>query len=213
MKAESPHRLHSNLSIRSPRPPPKHSRTNTWASIAATAPANVNPLVKFTPEDAVRRNVTEVIGEQQPTINEDERVVWVQPWAPSRPLTDISNTIKGLGAIFSIAYAPSEQAVCIIFQHARCTAQFLQDHAEYVSRTGLNKFGPGVTVLAGHPFQTNNDFMRMEPPLNERRRLTFARQQLFSNGMTEKRFTADLETIVGAANIELVWLFNTGNGR
>jgi hypothetical protein len=52
----------------------------------------------------------------------------------------------------------------------------------------------------------------MSPPTNERRRLTFARSQLFTHGMTEAQFKNDIYRLVGQAHVELVWLFNTGNG-
>jgi hypothetical protein len=52
----------------------------------------------------------------------------------------------------------------------------------------------------------------MAPPMNERRRLTFARSQLFAHGMTEDHFKSDIYRLVGEGNVELVWLFNTGNG-
>ena len=55
----------------------------------------------------------------------------------------------------------------------------------------------------------------MESPVNERRRLTFARQALFTtaNGMSEDRFKKDVCDMVGEQNVELVWLFNSGNGE
>jgi len=142
----------------------------------------------------------------------DRRVVWVQTWNEDRPLSDISKMMHEIGAIYSMAYAPDEGGVCIIFQHADSAYQFLHIAAEHVGRNGISPFGPETRVIPGMPYPADNGIRRMENPFNERRRLTFARQQLFSHGTSERQFRGDIEGIVGRQNIELFWLFNTGNG-
>jgi hypothetical protein len=70
-----------------------------------------------------------------------------------------------------------------------------------------------VEVLEGQPYPNDDAIQRMENPWNERRRLTFARQKLFAEGTTEEQFKKDIFAIVGEDNVELVWLFNSGNGK
>ena len=112
-----------------------------------------------------------------------------------------------------MAFVPDVQAVCIIFQHANCAKNFLSKCAQHFEHTGVSIFGADHEVSPGQLYALNDDLRKMDAPVNARRRLTFARSQLFQNGMTEARFRADIEAIVGAPNIELLWLFNTGNGK
>ncbi|KAK5945668.1 hypothetical protein PMZ80_002874 [Knufia obscura] len=196
-------------------PPPRSFSTtpsNTWASVAATEPvADKHGIIKFRPSDAVKRTIEPQEKQEHRHDARDRRVVWVSPWSEMRPLSDISNEMREVGAIYSIAYAPEAQAVCIIFQHAYCAVQFMHNCAEYIGRHGISPFGSEHDVSPGLPYQVNDGLRRMDPPHNERRRLTFARSQLFSNGISEARFRKDIEDIVGPSNIERLWLFNTGN--
>lgn len=194
--------------------PVSQPTVNSWAAVAATKPViDNNGIIKFRPSDGVKRAVEAHQQQESQFSSRDVRVVWIRPWQENRPLSEISKKMSGLGPIYSIAFAPEEQAVCVILQHSHCATQFMQDFAEHVGRTGCSPFGREHYVVPGLPYPMDNDLRRMEPPHNARRRLTFARSQLFSNGMTECKFRADIESIVGAPNIELLWLFNTGNGK
>ena len=103
--------------------------------------------------------------------------------------------------------------MCIIFQLAEHAHDLLQTNHEHEARTGTSLFGRGHSVFQGRPYVDDDEIRAMESPKNERRRLTFARTRLFADGMTEAKFKADIVAIVGLANIELVWLFNSGNGK
>lgn len=183
----------------------------SWAKVAATATAENNRLVKFRPCDAVKRSV--ISDEPVPSNGDSElRVVWVQPWEPTLPLTTVTERLNQCGALVSMAYSEADHAICIIFQHTYQAQALLEDDAEYTRGYGYGLFGPHCRVLPGQAYPANDDIRRMGPPINERRRLTFARQALFTNGMTEERFKKDIYDLVGEHNVELVWLFNTGNG-
>ena len=194
--------------------PVTQTAISSWASVAATEPVvDKNGIIKFRPSDGVKRTIE--IPQQQELASDarDRRVVWIRPWEESRPLSEISKKLSELGPIYSMAYAPGEQAVCIIFQHGHCARQFMHNCADHIGRTGSSPFGKVHLVVLGLPYPADDHLRKMEPPHNARRRLTFARSQLFTNGMTECRFRADIEMIVGASNVELLWLFNTGNGK
>lgn len=188
------------------------TRGNTWASVAATEPvADKHGIIKFQPGDTVKQATWVPRTEENGHDSRDRRVVWVSPWSALRPLSDISNEMREVGAIYSIAFAPEAQSVCIIFQHAYCAVQFVHSCAEYSGRHGISPFGKEQDISPGLPYPINDSLRRMDPPHNERRRLTFARSQLFSNGISETRFRKDIEDIVGPSNVERLWLFNTGN--
>lgn len=185
---------------------------STWAAVAATEPiADNNGIIKFGPHDAVKRIIA-LDAAQNGHESRDRRVVWISPWPENRPLAEVSKQMAGIGAIYSIAFVPNEHAVCIIFQHAHCAVQFLHDCAEHVGRAGVSPFGGEYNIFPGVPYPVDDGLRQMDNPYNARRRLTFARSQLFSNGMSESRFRKDIENLVGVSNVELLWLFNTGNG-
>ena len=147
--------------------------------------------------------------------NCDKRVVWLQPWDSSRPLSEATKQLTGYGAILSVAVSEPDRALCIIFQHAYGARTILAEQTARLNHNAQGMFGPHVDVQAGTAYPTTDDLRRMEAPFNERRRLTFARQQLFKppTGVSEQQFRRDIYAIVGAHNVELVWLFNTGNGK
>ena len=160
----------------------------------------------------MRRKVT---GNKDPASAFDLRVIWVQPWPANRPLPDATKPLSNYGALLSVAYSASDRAVCIIFQHAYQAQLLFDDNTACVRNKGFGIYGPNLDLMQGHPFPKNDDLRRMDPPLNDRRRLTFVRQALFTagNGLSEDVFKKDIFGIVGEANVELVWLFNSGNGK
>jgi hypothetical protein len=181
----------------------------TWASVAATATHHGNRIVKFRPVDGITRTITE---DSMTTVRpQDARVVWIKPWNPEKKkLSDITEKIDQ-GPLFSIAHSQADEAVCVIFQHAHHARAFLEANARHTRMLGQGLFGPDCEVLEGQAYPAGEDIRRMDIK-NERRRLTFARCRLFTNGMTEARFKTDIFGMVGEGNVELVWLFNSGNG-
>ena len=184
----------------------------SWASVAATATSASNTLVKFHPSDAITRAVVE----PAPIVTAvDLRVVWLLSWPKHRPLSEATRQLNDYGALLSVAHVPDSQAVCIIFQHAFNARAFLEENERQRANTGAGLFGPSCEVLQGDPYPSNDDLRAMDPPSNERRRLTFARSALFTagNGLSEATFKHDIIELVGDHNVELVWLFNSGNGE
>lgn len=188
----------------------KKIKTGSWAAIAATATPDSNRIVKFRPADGITRAVAE--DSQVPFRPQDARVIWIKPWNPEKKsLSDITEKIDQ-GPLFSIAHSQPDNAVCIIFQHAHHARGFLESNARHARVYGQSLFGPEYEVLEGQPYPATEDIRRMDTK-NERRRLTFARSRLFANGVTEARFKNDIFGMVGEGNVEIVWLFNSGNGK
>lgn len=189
----------------------KVMQAGSWAAVAATDIPGGNRLVKFRPSDALKQTITK--EDNTPVDPSTMRVVWLRPWDFQRkPLSVLTESIDQ-GPLLSMAYSEGENAVCIIFMRAYHARSFLEANANCVKRTGQSLFGPEVEVLEGQPYPMDEALQRMEHPLSERRRLTFARQRLFTDGMSEEQFKKDIFEIVGEQNVELVWLFNTGNGK
>lgn len=187
----------------------KKFQAGSWASVAATEVPDDNRLVKFRPSDALKKH----FDENAPVDPSSTRVVWLQPWdSTKRSLSCLTDYIDQ-GPLLSMAYSDRDNAVCIIFMHAHHARGFMEVNSTYVRKTGQSMFGPDVQVLEGQPYLVDEALSRMEAPLNERRRLTFARQKLFAEGLDESQFKRDIFDIVGEKNVELVWLFNSGNGK
>lgn len=196
--------------VRPTNPSEARSNTSTWAAVAATDIPGNNRLVKFRPSDGLKRHITE---EELKTKHNDEdyRCVWIYGWTKDKPLSVVTERIS-FGAIFSMVYVHQHEAVCVIFQHASAAMALVDEDSRSRRDYGVGLFGPNNMIKFGEAYPENADLQRMTHPSNERRRLTFARQQLFTNGMSEARFKKDLVELVGQQNVELVWLFNTGNG-
>jgi hypothetical protein len=187
----------------------KKIQAGSWASVAATATNHGNHIVKFRPGDGITRKITETAV--APVRPQDARVIWIKPWNPEKKsLSDITEKIDQ-GPLFSIAHSQPDNAVCVIFQHAHHARAFLEANMRYTKMYGQGLFGPDSEILEGQAYPATDDIRRMDIK-NERRRLTFARSRLFSNGVTEVRFKNDIFAMVGEGNVELVWLFNSGNG-
>lgn len=185
---------------------------STWASIAAKSVNGRNSLIKFHPSDGVKKAISQEQVNNNNENNQDMRVVWIQGWPQHRPLAEITENLSQ-GPILSMVYSEEYGAVCVIFHNSRSVRELLEDEEYHRERKGKSIFGPGHTIVPGLPYPESEDIRRMNNPSNERRRLTFARSQLFAHGMTEQQFKQDIFNIVGETNVELVWLFNTGNGK
>lgn len=196
---------------------PTPSPGTTWAAIAATEPvADSSGLIKFRPSDGIQIKASEQKTDPQIASNDAHarRVVWIRPWTADRPLKEITKKMQNIGAIFSIAFAPAAEAVCIIFQQAACAADFMRRCAHFIDYNGRPLFGADHDIAPGLPFPATPELLRMDMPYMERRRLTFARAGLFTKeGVTQQQFKQDIEKLVGPTNVELLWFFNSGNGK
>ena len=180
----------------------------SWASVAAAPVEGKNHLIKFRPSDGVVRKYVE---QEVKGTDEDARVIWVQGWEPTHSLAAVTERVSQ-GPLLSMVYSEEYGAICLIFQDAESARQLLTQDAYHQETDGYSIFGRGCTLVPGLGYPEDEDIRRMSPPINERRRLTFARSQLFAHGMTEDHFKKDIYRLVGEGNVELVWLFNTGNG-
>ncbi|KAL9115698.1 MAG: hypothetical protein Q9227_000066 [Pyrenula ochraceoflavens] len=187
-------------------------KVGSWAAVAATSTPKSNAIVKHHTDAGAKRTAA-VPFEERPVSAHELRVVWVQFFGARKSLSEITKEIQE-GPLLSVAYSQADSAVCIIFQHSANARAFLCRNQEFQDRRGRSLYGPNVQLLEGQAYPYDNDLRRMESPANERRRLTFARSKLFCPvecGVSEQAFTQHIYDIVGSENVELVWLFNTGN--
>lgn len=212
MTPQSLRRTSLNTNGKSQQVPNSIPPPSTWASIAAKTVNGRNSLIKYRPSDGVKMTISEEEVVKEKEDSDNMRVIWIQGWAEDRPLAEITEIVSQ-GPIVSMVRSEEYGAACVIFYSTRSVQDLLMDEECYRRRKGESMFGAGHTVIKGLPFAETEDIRRMDPPINERRRLTFARSQLFAHGMTERRFKQDIFDIVGESNVELVWLFNTGNGK
>ena len=78
---------------------------------------------------------------------------------------------------------------------------------------GFGRFGCGYHVELAEIFDWNEDLRRMNQPIRERRRLSFARKRLFAENMSPEKWKQDVRTLAGPGNIDFLWVFNSGNGK
>ena len=188
-------------------------KVGSWAAIAATPTPKSNIVVKHHQEEESKRTFGFRLG-NQPVKKHEMRVVWVLPFDMSQNLSAVTKEIHE-GPLLSVAYSQADRAVCIIFQHSDHARAFLFRNQEYQDKKGQSLYGPDVRLLEGQAYPYDAPLRRMDAPTNERRRLTFARSKLFcpgEGGVSEHVFEKHIYELVGIENVELVWLFNTGNG-
>ena len=101
----------------------------------------------------------------------------------------------------------------VTFQHAAHGLTFLNSHKEMEALLGFGRLGPGVSVELLEVVEWNEDHRRMNQPIRERRRLSFARKRLFAENMSPEKWKQDIRTLVGPGNIDFLWVFNSGNGN
>lgn len=101
----------------------------------------------------------------------------------------------------------------VTFQHAIHGLMFLNSHKEMESLLGFGRLGPGVSVELLEVVEWNEDHRRMNQPVRERRRLSFARKRLFAENMSPEKWKQDIRTLAGPGNIDFLWVFNSGNGK
>lgn len=101
----------------------------------------------------------------------------------------------------------------VTFQHASHGVMFLNSHKEMEALLGFGRLGPGVNVELLEIVEWNEDHRRMNQPIRERRRLSFARKRLFAENMSPEKWKQDIRTLAGPGNIDFLWVFNSGNGK
>ena len=101
----------------------------------------------------------------------------------------------------------------VTFQHASHGVMFLNSHKEMEALLGFGRLGPGVSIELLEVVEWNEDHRRMNQPIRERRRLSFARKRLFADNMSPEKWKQDVRTLAGPGNIDFLWVFNSGNGK
>lgn len=101
----------------------------------------------------------------------------------------------------------------VTFQHASQALAFLKSNQEMEQMLGFGRFGCGYRVELAEIIDWNDDHRRMNQPIRERRRLSFARKRLFADNMSPEKWKQDIRTLAGPGNIDFLWVFNSGNGE
>ncbi|KAL2803208.1 hypothetical protein BJX63DRAFT_437177 [Aspergillus granulosus] len=99
----------------------------------------------------------------------------------------------------------------IIFQHASQALAFFKSNQDMEALLGYGRLGSGYRVELAEIVDWNDDLHRMNQPIRERRRLSFARKRLFADSMSPEKWKHDIRAIAGAGNIDFLWVFNSGN--
>lgn len=140
------------------------------------------------------------------------RVVFITGCSKTTRLRDITKHIAE-GPLMSIliekdpSYPPL--SACLIFMDATHAIEFVQNNAAATNINGHSLYGSGTQVVSGGPWP-EDDEIRAMISRRERRRLTFSAGGLFQR-VSRDMFKGDIYAIAGEANVELIWLFNTGN--
>ncbi|KAE8165348.1 hypothetical protein BDV40DRAFT_286328 [Aspergillus tamarii] len=101
----------------------------------------------------------------------------------------------------------------VTFQHASQALAFLKSNQEMEQMLGYGRFGCGYRVELVEIIDWNDDHRRMNQPIRERRRLSFARKRLFADNMSPEKWKQDIRTLAGPGNIDFLWVFNSGNDQ
>ena len=194
---------------------------STWAKVAAI-PAwhgsgdKPGPVINlFTTLSEFKEN-TIPPAMSKPNVHEgtekQARVVFVRGYSKTTRLRDITKHINE-GPLMSIIIEkdPSSPplSACIIFMDATHAIEFVQKNAAATNINGHSLYGPGTEVVGGGPWPEDDEIRAMNTR-RERRRLTFSAGGLFQR-VSRDTFKGDIYAIAGEANVELIWLFNTGN--
>ncbi|CAK39571.1 hypothetical protein AAWM_00539 [Aspergillus awamori] len=99
----------------------------------------------------------------------------------------------------------------VTFQHAAQALAFLTSNQDMERMLGYGRLGEGYRVELAEIIDWNEDHRRMNQPIRERRRLSFARKRLFAEGMSPDKWKQDIRALAGPGNIDFLWVFNSGN--
>lgn len=103
--------------------------------------------------------------------------------------------------------------VKVTFLHISQALAFLKSNQDMERMLGFGRFGGGYHVELVEVIDWNDDHRRMNQPIRERRRLSFARKRLFADNMSPEKWKQDIRALAGLGNIDFLWVFNSGNGK
>ena len=194
----------------------------TWAKVAAIPEVKGKgkaPTLDLHAPCSSSNTPSSVQGHKNPSTNEpapkQQRIVFIKGCKEGTSLYDITKQISH-GPLMSITIERGSKQlgveVCIIFFNAEDAAAFLWDDSKSVLQKGHGLYGRGVAVTQGPPWPEDEEIRAMGTPgrRRERRRLTLNGGGLFYR-ISGTSFHADIAAIAGNDNIELIWLYNTGN--
>lgn len=116
------------------------------------------------------------------------------------------------GPLYEIRVETSSSAI-IIFQHFLHAQFFMDRNQDSIAATGKSCFGSGYKLTLGEPFEWHGSLRRMNYPLRERRRLTFAKAKMFGEQLPPQKWEREVAALAGPGNLEFTWIFNSGNGK
>ncbi|KAI9801883.1 MAG: hypothetical protein M1833_002197 [Piccolia ochrophora] len=186
----------------------------SWARVAAleeplSQASNVARAARPTPYGGTLSRSPSAISEP---LAAQSRVIWVFHCPPSMSLSDITSKIHK-GSLMSIVFATDRvtniRACCIIFYNAEDAQVLMMDHRLHIGRRE-HTFFRSEHVEVGAPYPADEDIRMMNPPIGARRRLTVVRKALFET-VSKAAFKRDINHLAGEDNVELVFIYNTGN--
>lgn len=103
----------------------------------------------------------------------------------------------------------SNNKATVVFHHETHARLFceLNQQGKYA------RFPEEYRITFGYDFYWDDDHMKMEAPVRERRRLTFVKRKLFCKELPFEKWRQHVASIAGARNVERTFAFNSGNGK
>lgn len=196
----------TSLNAQAPVFSPDSSVDESVSSYSAATPVDIRRLEKIT---------TNLFQEITVELEHKARVVWVCGLAEGiESLSFISSKIT-TGPLNGIAWISAHKAYSVVFMFTAHAQSFLDMNERFTKENGESVYGSKVAVQAGPVVEWTRDIVRMEPPTRERRRLTIVKGKnaIFENDEKRRRFERDLARVAGNGNVELIWLFNSGNSK
>ncbi|KAL4875927.1 hypothetical protein BJY04DRAFT_200805 [Aspergillus karnatakaensis] len=206
-------------------PPPKPAQSSIWSAGANTrAPIlpqsaaysltpGVSPTsLSFSSGPANNTNtVTSGAPSSAPVELPEEKagVIRISGPVTKDRINSITSRIHE-GPLFEVRIETNQRAR-LVFQYLAHAHAFVKSNEDMIPVLGHGRFGAGYHVELVEILNWHEDLHRMNQPSRERRRLSFARKRLFNEGVSPDRWKSDIRRIAGPGNIDLLWVFNSGN--
>lgn len=118
------------------------------------------------------------------------------------------------GPLYRVDVRPELEWAEVIFQNASNAYELVANDREMIAKTGHGRFGKGYQITCVAQFEWTEGISAMAQIPRERRRLTFARAGLLGSNLSFRKFQGDVTAAAGDSEaIDLVWAFNSGNGK
>jgi hypothetical protein len=200
--------------------------TSSWANIAApsaTANASRHLMFDLHPENKSSSSAPRVQAPVNPDviahakgepIEEQMRVVFIFNLPPSVTLKDVSDAVSE-GPVLNIKFAADtdngNRYAGIVFQYAQDAHAFYQVLLEERANSTPGRFRFIVDAGRDTPYPYDEELEMMGEPMFASRRLTIVKKGFFFQ-FTKRQLRQLCEKLVGPEKIQLIWLYNGGNG-